>query len=205
MKLRLAKQRFKVSVCDSSGESRVAAGVAADLSPLCRAAASRLRFRRAQQVSVAGYILDEVHEGGAGVRTRSDVDHVAGAAEFKSGLRLAATRERKLERIPLSLSTFSCKSSQLQASPIFHLFQVWQLLFSTPVFPYRPLGRSLLSNIKSKKCSSMQPSPTFIINIKMLLKVNLPRARLTERALLLSERNRAASSRMILQTMTYYT
>lgn len=69
----------------------MAAGVAADLGPLCRAAASGLRFCRGQQVSVAGYILDEVHEGSAGVGTRSDVDHIAGAAEFKSGLRLAAT------------------------------------------------------------------------------------------------------------------
>lgn len=61
----------------------------ADLGPLCSAAVFGLRFRRGEQVSVAGDVLDEVHEGSAGVGTRSDVDDVAGAAQLKSGLRLS--------------------------------------------------------------------------------------------------------------------
>lgn len=44
-----------------------------------------------------------------------------------------------------------------------------------------------------------------VVSLKLSLRSDSPRARLTETALLLSERNKAASSKMILCTTTYYT
>lgn len=61
-------------------------GASADLGSLCSAAVLGLWFCRGQQVSIAGYILDKVHEGGTRVRTRSDVNNVTGTAQLKSGL-----------------------------------------------------------------------------------------------------------------------
>lgn len=92
MKIRLANNTHSKSIRATHPGVGVAAvaGVEADLDPLCGAAASGLRFCRGNQVSVACYILDEVHEGGARVRARSDVDNITGAAKFKSGLRLSA-------------------------------------------------------------------------------------------------------------------
>lgn len=68
-------------------------GVTADLGPLCGAAVLGLWFCRGQQVSVACYILNKVHQGGTGVRTCSDVNNITGAAQFKSRLRLSAKRQ----------------------------------------------------------------------------------------------------------------
>lgn len=67
----------------------------ADLAFLCSAAVLGLWFSWGQQVSIAGYILYEVHEGSTGVRTGSDMDHITGAAQLESGLRLSPKRQRK--------------------------------------------------------------------------------------------------------------
>lgn len=67
------------------------------------------------------------------------------------------------------------------------------------MFPCLPLEHSLWQKSKSKHRSKLHwnISSSFF---KIITEVNLPRARLTETALLLSERNRAASSKIILCT-----
>lgn len=55
-----------------------------------------LCFCLGQQVSIAGYILNKVHEGGTRVRTGSDVNNVAGAAQFKPGFFLPSTQNVKI-------------------------------------------------------------------------------------------------------------
>lgn len=63
-------------------------GVATDLRSLERTAALHLWLCRGQQIPIAGYVLDQVHEGGAGVGARSDVNDITGTAKLESGLRL---------------------------------------------------------------------------------------------------------------------
>lgn len=66
-----------------------------------------LGFCWGQQVSIAGHILDKVHEGGAGVRTGSDVNNIAGAAQFKPGLLLSTQNVKIYMRISYFQLNFS--------------------------------------------------------------------------------------------------
>lgn len=91
-----------------------------------------------QQVSIAGYILNNVHEGGAGVRTGSDVNNVAGAAQLKPGLSLLIHTECKnmyiyciciyiyINIILTNISDVSSCDFLIFFLPAFHLLQVWQ-------------------------------------------------------------------------------
>lgn len=74
---------------------RVMQVAAADLSSLCRAAVLGHWFCRGLQISIAGYILDKVHEGSTGVGACSDVNDITGTAKLKSGLRLSPERQWK--------------------------------------------------------------------------------------------------------------
>jgi len=102
-------------------------GATADLGSLCRAAVFDLWFCSGEQVSVAGDILDEVHEGRAGVRTRPDVNSVAGTAELKSGLRLSPPPRETVRHdariLKLIFERKHFKECQLEAGtvlPTFH-------------------------------------------------------------------------------------
>ena len=65
-----------------------------DLWPLGGAAGPGVLPSRGQQVSIAGHILNEVHEGSAGVRACPDVDDITGASQLKPGLSLLSQRDR---------------------------------------------------------------------------------------------------------------
>ena len=64
-----------------------------DLWPLGGAEGPGVLASRGKQVSIAGHILNEVHEGGAGVGACPDVDDITGASQLKPGLRLLSQRE----------------------------------------------------------------------------------------------------------------
>lgn len=81
-------------------------------------------------------------------------------------------------------SRFDSCDPQLQCSHVYHL--------------------DIVCDKKQKRTLVKAAFKHFKNFVKIITEVNLPRARLTETALLLSERNRAASSKMILYT-TYYT
>lgn len=109
--------------------------VTANLCSLCGAAVLGLGFCGGQQVTVAGYVLDKVHEGGAGVWTCSNVNDVTGTSQLKSWLWLWMVmtgkkfKEKCLIFVPekTNNSKTSTVFRQSRLLPIFHPLQVWQL------------------------------------------------------------------------------